>query len=61
MLPFNQSQMLEQAKFTYSLGKTIKKQAEVIEEQGRKQAEALQFLNPKQQLKLVKDLFLKIF
>ena len=42
MLPFNQSQMLEQAKFTYSLlGYAFEKQVNTNNDQGRKEIEAL--------------------
>ena len=37
ILPSNQQQMIEQAKFTYSpLGKTFKKQTKTIKDQGEK-------------------------
>ena len=39
--------MIEQAKFTYSpLGKALEKQKKIIEEQGKKQVEALEVLKP---------------
>ena len=39
ILPSNQQQILEQAKFTYSpLGKGFEKQIKTIEDQGKKQA-----------------------
>ena len=42
ILPFNQQQIIEQAKFTYSpLGKAFEKQIKRIEDQGEKQVEAL--------------------
>ena len=42
ILPSNQQQMIEQAKFTYSpLGKAFEKQIKTIEDQGQKQVEAL--------------------
>ena len=42
ILPSNQQQIIEQAKFTYSpLGKAFEKQIETIEDQGKKQVEAL--------------------
>ena len=42
MLPFNQQQIIEQARFTYSpLGKAFEKQIKSIEDQGEKQIEAL--------------------
>ena len=38
MLPFNQQQIIEQARFTNSpLGKAFKKQTKTIEDQGQKQ------------------------
>ena len=43
MLPSNQKQMIEQAKFTYSpSGKAFKKQIKTIEDQGEKQIKAIQ-------------------
>ena len=43
MLPSNQKQMIEQAKFTYSpLGKAFEKQIKTIEDQGEKQIKAIQ-------------------
>ena len=42
MLPSNQQQIIEQAKFTYSpLGKAFEKQIKTIEDQGKKQVETL--------------------
>ena len=42
ILPSNQQQIIEQAKFTYSpLGKAFEKQIKTIEDQGQKQVEAL--------------------
>ena len=47
ILPSNQQQIIEQAKFTYSpLGKAFEK-LEIIEDQGQKQVEALKVLRPK--------------
>ena len=41
-MPCNQRQIIEQAKFTYSpLGKTFEKQTKTIEEQERKQIDAI--------------------
>ena len=41
ILPSNQQQIIEQAKFTYSpLGKAFEKQTKTIEDQGKKQADA---------------------
>ena len=43
ILPSNQRQIIEQAKFTYSpLGKAFEKQIETIEDQGKKQVKAIQ-------------------
>ena len=51
MLPSEQSRIKEQAKFTYSpLDKAFEKQIKVIEEQGKKQVEALKPIT--QQLKI---------
>ena len=42
ILPSNQQQIIEQAKFTYSpLGKALEKQIKTIEDQGKKQVDAL--------------------
>ena len=49
----NQSNIIEQAKFTYSpLGKAFEKQIKTIEEEGIKQVEALKALNPKENQEL---------
>ena len=43
ILPSNQQQIIEQAKFTYSpLGKTFEKQVKTMEGQGEKQIKAIQ-------------------
>ena len=43
ILPSNQKQIIEQAKFTYSpLGKAFEKQIKTIEDQGQKQIKAIQ-------------------
>ena len=43
ILPSNQQQIIQQAKFNYSpLGKAIKKQIKTIEDQGKKQVKAIQ-------------------
>ena len=45
ILPSNQQQIIEQAKFTYSpLGKAFEKQTKTIEDQGKKQIDALKNL-----------------
>ena len=42
ILPSNQQQIIEEAKFTYSpLGKAFEKQTKTIEYQGKKQVDAL--------------------
>ena len=49
ILPSNQQQIIEQAKFTYSpLGKSFEKQRKAIEDQGKKQIDALADLRPKE-------------
>ena len=54
ILPSNQQQIIEQAKFTYSpLGKAFEKQIKTIEDQGEKQVEALKDLKPKEQTKAI--------
>ena len=56
ILPSNQQQIIEQAKFTYSpLGKAFDKQIKAIEEQGKKQVDTLENLKPKEQTKLIED------
>ena len=57
ILPSNQQQIIEQAKFTYSpLGKTFAKQAKTIEDQGKKQIDAIEFLKPSdKQLPSIRD------
>ena len=52
ILPSNQQQIIEQAKFTYSLlGKAFEKQIKTIEDQGKKQVDALENLKPKKETK----------
>ena len=49
ILPSSQQQIIEQAKFTYSpLGKSFEKQIKTIEDQGKKQVDALEKLKPKE-------------
>ena len=56
ILPSNQQQIIEQAKFTYSpLGKAFEKQIKTIEDQGEKQVEALKDLKQKEQTKAIVD------
>ena len=54
ILPSNQQQIIEQAKFTYSpLEKAYEKQIETIEDQGKKQFDALENLKTKVQTKAI--------
>ena len=54
ILPSNQQQIIEQARFTYSpLGKAFEKQVKTIEDQGQKQA--LESLKPKEKTKTIED------
>ena len=56
ILPFNQQQLIEQAKFTYCpLGKAFQKQIKTIEDQGEKQIEAFKDLKLKEQTKAIED------
>ena len=57
ILPSNQQQIIEQAKFTYSpLGKAFHKQTKTIEDQGKKQVDALKSLKPSdKELTPIKD------
>ena len=49
ILPSNQQQIIEQTKFTYSpLGKAFDKQIKRIEDQGKKQVDALEKLKPEE-------------
>ena len=68
MLPSNQQQIIEQAKFTYSpLEKAFEKQIKTIKDQGRKQVDALKVLEPKaiesgsnNKLVITKEIYKKI-
>ena len=58
ILPSNQQQIIEQAKFTYSpLGKAFEKQTKTVEDQGKKQDDALESLktSDNEQLTPIKD------
>ena len=57
LLPPNQQQIIEQAKFTYSpLGRAFEKQTKTIEDQGKKQVDALESLKtPDKELPPLKD------
>ena len=49
IVPSNQQQIIEQAKFTYSpLGEAFEKQTKTIEDQGKKQVDALANLKSKE-------------
>ena len=55
ILPSNQQQIIEQAKFTYSsLRKAFEKQIKTIEDQSQKQVKALENLKPQEQVKAIK-------
>ena len=55
-LPSNQQQIIEQAKFTCSsLGKAFEKQIKTIEDQRRKQVDALENLKLKEETKPIED------
>ena len=52
--PSNQQQILEETKFTYSpLGKAFEKQTKTIEDQGKKQFDALENLKPMERPKAI--------
>ena len=56
ILPSNQQQIIEQARFTYSpLGKPFEKQIKTVEDQGKKQVEALENLKLKEETKPIVD------
>ena len=56
ILPSNQQQIIEEARFTYSaLGKAFEKQTKIIEDQGQKQIDALIDLKSKEQTKPIDD------
>ena len=53
ILPSNQQQIIQQAKFTYSpVGKAFEKQIKKIEDQGKKKIDALESLKPKKKKKI---------
>ena len=55
ILPSNQKQIIEQAKFTYSpLGKAFEKKIKTIQDQGKKQVDILDTLKSKE-LETIKD------
>ena len=52
ILPSTQQQVIEETKFTYSpLGKAFDRQIKTIEDQGKKQVDALEKLKPKEETK----------
>ena len=56
ILPSNQQQIIEQAKFIYSsLGIAFEKQIKTTEDQGKKQIDALESLKPKEETKPIED------
>ena len=58
ILPSNQQQIIEQARFTYSpLGKAFEKQTKIIEDKGQKQIDALESLKPKEWTKSIEEIF----
>ena len=60
ILPSNQRQIIEQAKFTYSpLGKAFEEQRKSMEDQGIKQVEALKALKPEEELESIEGRFPK--
>ena len=60
ILPSNQQQIIEQAKFTYSpLGKAFEKQIKTIEDQSKKQVDALENLKPKEETKPIEEKSMK--
>ena len=61
ILPSNQQQIIEQARFTYSpLGKSFEKQRKTIEDKGQKQIDALEILKPKEQTNQSKKFLQKV-
>ena len=61
ILPSNQQQIIEQAKFTYSpLGKAFEKQIKTIEDQGEKQIKAIQNQGQEKQIKQLKQMIIML-
>ena len=55
-MPSNQQQIIEQARFTYSpLRKAFEKRIKAIENQGKKQVDALKDLKPREQTKPIEE------
>ena len=58
ILPSNQQQIIEQTKFTYSpLGKAFDKQIKTIEDQGKKQVDALNTLESDNKITIKKYIY----
>ena len=58
ILPSTQQQLIEQTKFTYSpLGKAFDKQIKTIEDQGKKQVDALNTLKSDNKIKIKKYIY----
>ena len=58
ILPSNQQQIIEQTKFTYSpLGKAFDKQVKTIEDQGKKQVDALNTLKSDNKITIKKYIY----
>ena len=58
ILPSDQQQIIEQAKFTYSpLRKAFDEQIKIIEDQEKKQVEVLKGIKPKEQTKSIEGIF----
>ena len=58
ILPSNQQQIIEQAKFTYSpLEKAFEKQTKTMENQGEKHVKALEDQKLKEQIKSIEGIF----
>ena len=56
ILPSNQQQVIEQARFTYSpLGEAFEKQIKITEDQGERQIDVLKDFKPKEQTKPTED------
>ena len=56
ILPSNQQQIIEQARFTYSpLGKAFEKQIKTIEDKRQKQVDAIESFKTKEQTKPIED------
>ena len=59
ILPSNQQQIIEQTKFTYTpLGKAFDKQIKTIEDQGKKQLDALNTLKSDNKITIKKNIYI---